>query len=130
MISVTNISGKSSLLNILGCLDQPTTGTYELAGQDVSHKSDAALSRVRSDKIGFVFQSFHLLPKTTALENVELPMIYADRPVSRTRARAMLNRVGLGDRAGHYATQLSGGEQQRVAIARALVNDPPLDNAA
>ncbi len=119
-------SGKSSLLNILGCLDRPTSGTYELAGEDVSHKNDAALSKVRSEKIGFVFQSFHLLPKTTALENVELPMIYADRRPDRARATAMLERVGLGHRARHYATQLSGGEQQRVAIARALVNDPPL----
>jgi putative ABC transport system ATP-binding protein len=119
-------SGKSSLLNILGCLDQPTSGIYELDGEDVSHKTDNGLSKVRSEKIGFVFQSFHLLPKTTALENVELPMIYADRPPDRARASAMLERVGLGHRANHYATQLSGGEQQRVAIARALVNDPPL----
>src|SRR5882762_11436279 len=86
-------SGKSTLLNILGCLDQPTGGTYELAGEDVSHKSDAELSKVRSEKIGFVFQSFHLLPKTTALENVELPMIYAERAVDRARAAAMLERV-------------------------------------
>ncbi len=119
-------SGKSSLLNILGCLDQPTSGIYELDGEDVSHKTDNGLSKVRSEKIGFVFQSFHLLPKTTALENVELPMIYADRPLDRARASAMLARVGLGHRANHYASQLSGGEQQRVAIARALVNDPPL----
>ena len=119
-------SGKSSLLNILGCLDRPTSGVYELDGDDVSQKRDTGLSKVRSEKIGFVFQSFHLLPKTTALENVELPMIYADRPVDRGRASAMLERVGLAHRAHHYATQLSGGEQQRVAIARALVNDPPL----
>jgi putative ABC transport system ATP-binding protein len=119
-------SGKTSLLNILGCLDQPTSGAYELAGEDVSHKSDAARSKIRSRNIGFVFQSFHLLPRTTALENVELPMIYADRTIDRARALSMLDRVGLRPRANHYATQLSGGEQQRVAIARALVNDPPL----
>jgi putative ABC transport system ATP-binding protein len=119
-------SGKSSLLNILGCLDKPTSGSYELAGEDISHKDDAQLSFVRAERIGFVFQAFNLLPKTTAVENVELPMIYANRDVDRELALAMLSRVGLAHRAHHYASQLSGGEQQRVAIARALVSNPPL----
>ncbi|HKV40671.1 MAG TPA: ABC transporter ATP-binding protein [Blastocatellia bacterium] len=119
-------SGKSSLLNILGCLDKPTAGTYRLDGEDVSVYSDKMLSRVRSRKIGFIFQSFNLLPRTTASENVEMPMIYAGKGVDRKRALAALERVGLKDRAKHYAAELSGGEQQRVAIARALINDPPL----
>jgi len=119
-------SGKSSLLNILGCLDKPSSGTYLLDGQDVSGYSDRKLSRVRSRKIGFVFQSFNLLPRTTALENVEMPMIYAGTGIDRKRALDALDRVGLKDRAKHYGTELSGGEQQRVAIARALINDPPL----
>jgi putative ABC transport system ATP-binding protein len=119
-------SGKSTLLNILGCLDSPSTGTYLLDGADVSHKSDAELSRIRSRKIGFIFQSFNLLPRTTAIENVELPMIYADQPVSRARAVQLLARVGLSHRERHFATELSGGEQQRVAIARSLINDPAL----
>jgi ABC-type lipoprotein export system ATPase subunit len=119
-------SGKSTLLNILGCLDSPTAGTYLLDGADVSHKSDAQLSHIRSRKIGFIFQSFNLLPRTTAIENVELPMIYADQAVSRSRAAQMLARVGLAHREHHYATELSGGEQQRVAIARSLINDPAL----
>lgn len=119
-------SGKSTLLNLLGCLDSPTSGSYALDGEDVSRKADRDLSRIRSRKIGFVFQSFNLLPRTTALENVELPMIYADRPVKRARAAAALERVGLGHRQHHFAAELSGGEQQRVAIARALINDPAL----
>jgi putative ABC transport system ATP-binding protein len=119
-------SGKSTLLNILGCLDSPTAGTYLLDGADVSHKSDAELSRIRSQKIGFIFQSFNLLPRTTAIENVELPMIYADQAVSRTRAKQALARVGLAHREHHFAAELSGGEQQRVAIARSLINDPAL----
>jgi putative ABC transport system ATP-binding protein len=119
-------SGKSSLLNILGCLDTPTAGSYRLAGDEVSACGDRALSRLRCQRIGFVFQSFNLLPRTTAVENVELPMAYAGRPVDRARALALLDRVGLAGRAFHYATELSGGEQQRVAIARALINDPPL----
>jgi putative ABC transport system ATP-binding protein len=119
-------SGKSSLLNILGCLDTPTAGSYRLAGEDVSRCTDRQLSRLRSRRIGFVFQSFNLLPRTTAVENVELPMAYAGRAVDRSRALALLDRVGLGGRAHHYAAELSGGEQQRVAIARAVVNDPPL----
>jgi putative ABC transport system ATP-binding protein len=119
-------SGKSSLLNIIGCLDTPSTGAYRLAGEDVSAYSDKQRSRVRCRKIGFVFQSFNLLPRTTALENVEIPMVYSGGRVDRAKALAMLQRVGLADRAHHYATELSGGEQQRVAIARALMNDPPL----
>jgi putative ABC transport system ATP-binding protein len=119
-------SGKSSILNILGCLDTPTSGAYLLGGEDVSHYSDRRRSRVRNARIGFVFQSFNLLPRTTALENVEIPMIYSGRPFDRQKARSALARVGLKDRADHFATELSGGEQQRVAIARALINDPAL----
>lgn len=119
-------SGKSSLLNILGCLDRPTSGSYRLAGEDVSGYSDRQLSKIRGRKIGFVFQSFNLLPRTTALENVEVPMIYNAARMDRKKALAALERVGLKDRAHHYGTELSGGEQQRVAIARALINDPPL----
>lgn len=119
-------SGKSSLLNILGCLDQPTSGTYELEGRSLAGLSDNERSHVRAHNIGFVFQSFHLLPRTTALENVELPMIYSGRPVNRDKALAALARVGLDDRADHYGTELSGGQQQRVALARALSNDPAL----
>src|SRR5579859_1184048 len=119
-------SGKSSLLNILGCLDQATSGTYSLGGEDISHKTDEELSEIRCHKIGFVFQSFHLLPKTRAIENVELPMIYAGMRPDSIRAMNLLDRVGMAGRAKHFATQLSGGEQQRVAIARALINDPML----
>jgi putative ABC transport system ATP-binding protein len=122
----TSGSGKSSLLNIIGCLDTPTTGTYRLEGEDVSAYSDRQRSRMRCRKIGFVFQSFNLLPRTTALENVEIPMVYSGGRVDRAKALSTLQRVGLGDRAHHFATELSGGEQQRVAIARALMNDPPL----
>jgi len=119
-------SGKSSLLNILGCLDVPTAGTYLLGGEDVSHYDDRQRSRVRSERLGFVFQSFNLLPRTTALENVEVPALYGDHTVDRDKAMALLNRVGLGGRAEHFISELSGGEQQRVAIARALMNDPPV----
>ncbi len=119
-------SGKSTLLNILGCLDVPTSGTYRLGGEDVSRYSDRELSRVRARRIGFIFQSFNLLPGTTARENVELPMIYGAGRVDRKKALALLDRVGLNDRASHFGNELSGGQQQRVAIARALVNDPPL----
>ncbi len=119
-------SGKSSLLNILGCLDRPSQGVYRLAGKDVSRFSDRQLSRFRCRQIGFVFQSFHLLPRTTALENVEIPMIYSGERVSRARAFEALERVGLRERAHHYSSELSGGEQQRVAVARALINEPPL----
>ncbi len=119
-------SGKSSLLNILGCLDTPSSGAYLLAGQDVSAYSDAQRSHVRCRQIGFVFQSFNLLPRTTAVENVEVPAMYSGARVDRARALSILGQVGLGQRAEHYVTELSGGEQQRVAIARALMNDPPL----
>ena len=119
-------SGKSTLMNILGCLDTPTAGHYRLAGEDVSTYSDERRSHLRCQQIGFVFQSFNLLPRTTAEENVELPAVYLGRPVSRERVRELLGRVGLADRVGHFVSELSGGEQQRVAIARALMNDPPL----
>ncbi|MGI8741400.1 MAG: ABC transporter ATP-binding protein [Bryobacteraceae bacterium] len=119
-------SGKSSLLNILGCLDRPTSGVYRLIGEDVSTHSDRQLARIRSQKIGFVFQSFHLLPRTTAEENVQIPMIYLDGRVDRKKGLAALERVGLRERAKHFSSELSGGEQQRVALARALINDPPL----
>lgn len=119
-------SGKSSLLNIIGCLDRATDGTYRLDGRLLAGLSDKELSRVRGCSIGFVFQAFHLLPRTTALENVELPMIYSGRKIDRAKARAALERVGLQNRADHYGSELSGGEQQRVALARALANDPAL----
>lgn len=119
-------SGKSSLMNILGCLDAPTAGSYLLAGEDVSGYNDQQRSHLRCRRIGFVFQSFNLLPRTTALENVEVPAVYSEAPVDRDRARELLQQVGLGERADHFVTELSGGEQQRVAIARALMNDAPL----
>jgi putative ABC transport system ATP-binding protein len=119
-------SGKSTLLNILGCLDRPSSGHYRLDGEDVAHYSDKQLSRIRNARIGFIFQSFNLLPRTTALENVEIPMVYRDGRVDRRRAFFALERVGLASRARHFATELSGGEQQRVAVARALINDPAL----
>jgi putative ABC transport system ATP-binding protein len=119
-------SGKSTLLNILGCLDPPTEGKYRLDGEDVGRYDDKELSRVRNAKIGFIFQSFNLLPRTTALENVEIPMVYSQGRVDRRKALAALERVGLAARASHFATELSGGEQQRVAVARALINSPPL----
>ena len=119
-------SGKSSLLNILGCLDTPTSGLYRLAGEDVSGYSDKQRSGVRARRIGFVFQAFNLLPRTTAVENVEVPALYSGGDVDRGRALALLQRVGLAERAEHFVSELSGGEQQRVAIARALMNAPPL----
>jgi putative ABC transport system ATP-binding protein len=119
-------SGKSTLLNLLGCLDRPSSGSYRLDGEDVARYSDKQLSRIRNARIGFVFQSFNLLPRTTALENVEMPMVYGDGHVDRRRALSALERVGLAARAKHFATELSGGEQQRVAIARALINTPAL----
>ena len=119
-------SGKSTLMNILGALDVPTEGTYTLDGQNVSRMRQDALSEVRNRKIGFVFQTFNLLPRTSALANVELPLIYAGITRSRKRCVAALEMVGLGDRLNHHPNELSGGEQQRVAIARALVNEPSL----
>ena len=119
-------SGKSSLLNILGCLDTPGSGSYRLAGEDVSALPDDARSHVRSKHVGFVFQSFNLLPRATAVENVELPALYTGASPDRARAQELLERVGLGARADHFATELSGGEQQRVAIARALIHHPKI----
>jgi putative ABC transport system ATP-binding protein len=119
-------SGKSSLLNILGCLDRPTAGVYRFCGQDVTTCPDRQLARIRNRQIGFVFQSFNLLARTTAVENVEVPMVYLDGRINRKKALEALDRVGLLQRAGHLSSELSGGEQQRVALARALINNPPL----
>jgi len=121
-------SGKSTLMNLLGCLDSPSRGSYLLADRDVAKLSRIELAKVRNEFIGFVFQSFNLLKRTSAAENVELPLIYAKVPIAerRKRAKEALDRVGLSHRAGHHPSQLSGGQQQRVAIARALVTNPPL----
>ncbi len=121
-------SGKSTLMNMLGCLDRPDSGSYQLAGEAVQAMSSDQLAEVRNRRIGFVFQQFNLLPRTTALENVELPMVYAGVKAAdrHQRALAALQRVGLGERTGHTPSELSGGQQQRVAIARALVNQPQL----
>jgi len=117
-------SGKSTLMNILGCLDRPDAGTYELAGEDVSTLDVDELAEVRNRHVGFIFQTFNLLPRLTALENVELPIQYAGGYRARQRARQSLELVGLGDRMRHQPNQLSGGQRQRVAIARAMANDP------
>ena len=121
-------SGKSTFMNILGCLDRPTSGSYRLNGNEVANLSDDELAYVRNKEIGFVFQSFNLLTKLTALENVALPMVYAgvDKKTRTARAEALLSSVGLGDRMDHLPAELSGGQRQRVAIARALANDPAI----
>jgi len=121
-------SGKSTLMNILGCLDTPTAGDYILNGKDVSKMGDDELAEIRNKEIGFVFQTFNLLPRTTALDNVALPMVYAGYSKSERTERAteVLNQVGLGDRMDHKPNQLSGGQRQRVAVARALVNRPSI----
>lgn len=127
-ITGTSGSGKSTLLNILGCLDRPTSGSYRLDGLEVSGLSDAALARVRNQKIGFVFQSYNLLPRHTALDNVALPLIYGgvSRKARRRRAEVELERVQLKDRSHHRPNELSGGQSQRVAIARALIQNPSI----
>jgi len=128
MVSIVGASGsgKSTLLNVIGCLDRPTSGRYLIDGTDVSRLSDNKLADLRSRKFGFVFQEFNLLSRASALANVELPLIYSDSRHKRQRAMEALEKVGLGARANHKPTELSGGEQQRVAIARALVNNPAL----
>ena len=121
-------SGKSTMMNLLGCLDTPSSGTFELNGSLVSKMDDNQLAEIRNREIGFVFQSFHLLPRSTALHNVELPLVYAGIPTEERRelAKASLRHVGLGDRMLHKPNELSGGQRQRVAIARALVNNPAI----
>lgn len=121
-------SGKSTLMNLLGCLDTPTSGEYWLNGKDVSQMSDNQLADIRNKEIGFVFQTFNLLPRSTALENVALPLVYAGwgSKERKERAQEVLNQVGLGDRMDHRPNQLSGGQRQRVAVARALVNNPSI----
>ena len=128
MVSIVGASGsgKSTLLNIIGCLDKPTSGRYLFDGAAVSQLSDNRLAEMRNKKFGFVFQEFNLLPRASAVANVELPLIYSGGRRKRERALEALKRVGLGERATHKPTELSGGEQQRVAVARALVNNPAL----
>ena len=121
-------SGKSTLMNIIGCLDTPTSGEYYLSGRHIGEQNEKVLAQIRSKEIGFIFQSFHLLQRQTALENVELPLIYANLPKRKRLERAgeMLERVGLSDKMSHYPNQMSGGQQQRVAIARAISTNPTI----
>jgi putative ABC transport system ATP-binding protein len=128
MLAITGSSGsgKSTLMHIIGCLDRPDSGMYFLMGENVADLSKNRLAEIRNEKIGFVFQTFNLLPRMNALENVELPLLYSGRREAKSRARDVLGMVGLADRAHHEPSQLSGGQRQRVAIARALVTDPDI----
>ncbi|HEY7113352.1 MAG TPA: ABC transporter ATP-binding protein [Thermoanaerobaculia bacterium] len=121
-------SGKSTLMNLIGCLDTPTSGSYVLNGREVARMTDDELAQIRNQEIGFVFQTFNLLPRTTALQQVELPLVYTGVPRKERHERAVraLGAVGLGDRMGHHPNEMSGGQRQRVAVARALINDPSI----